>query len=180
MQLLFELFPVLIFFIAYKTAGIYVATAVAIGAAIIQIAINWFRGTEITNMQWATVGLLIVFGGMTILFQDPLFIKWKPTIVNWLFAIVFLLAPVVTGKSLPRRMMENNIMLPDQQWKVLNYSWVLFFIAAGAANLFVAYNFSEATWVNFKLFGLMGVTFLFVLGQGIYISRYTQPTEENN
>ena len=156
------------------------ATAVAIAAAVIQIIITRLQGKSITNMQWITVGLLIVFGGMTIAFQDPLFIKWKPTIVNWLFATVFLLAPIVSSKSLPKRMMESSIDLPERQWQILNYSWVVFFTASGIANLFVAYTYSEATWVNFKLFGLMGITFLFVLAQGIYISRYTQPTEESN
>jgi intracellular septation protein len=180
MKLLFELLPVLLFFISYKIAGIYVATGVAIATAVIQIAIAGLRGKSITNMQWVTVVLLILFGGMTIIFQDSTFIKWKPTIVNWLFAAAFLIAPFVSSKSFPQRMMENSVSLLQEQWQILNISWVLFFVASGIINILVAYNFSEETWVNFKLFGLMGMTFLFVLAQGIYISRITQTMEENS
>ena len=179
MKLLFDQLPVAFFFAAYKLAYIYVATAVAIVVTILQGGWLWIRNGKIPAMHWATMGLLLLFGGMTLLLQDPLFIKWKPSVVNWLFAIIFLLAPVFSGKSLPERLMGANIAAPDRQWHRLNIAWILFFVCVGLLNLLVAYNFSEETWVNFKLFGLMGLTFLFVLAQGLYLSRYMEPAEEN-
>lgn len=178
MKLLFDLLPVVFFFAAYKFAGIYVATAVAIATALLQAGWMLFRNGKIPTMHWVTLGLLVLFGGMTLIFQDPLFIKWKPSVVNWLFGFAFLLAPLFGGKTLPQRAMGANIDLPQQQWKKLSYAWVVFFFAVGILNLAVAYNFSEETWVNFKLFGLMGLTFAFILAQGFYVSRFIQPVQE--
>ena len=178
MKLLFDLLPIAFFFAAYKLADIYVATAVAIVVAILQGGWLWIRNGKIPAMHWATMGLLLLFGGMTLLLQDPLFIKWKPSVVNWLFAAVFLLAPIFSDKTLPERLMGANIDMPGQQWRRLNIAWILFFAAVGVLNLAVAYNFSEEFWVNFKLFGLMGLTFLFVLAQGFYVSRFMETAEE--
>lgn len=174
MKLLFDLFPVLLFFIAYKVSDIYVATGVAIAASLLQVIWLKLREGTVPNMHLVTLGLLVLFGGMTIVLQDPLFIKWKPTIVNWLFAAAFLLSPLFGGKTLPERMMGSNVVLKTDEWKKLNIAWILFFLFLGALNLAVAFNFSEDAWVNFKLFGLMGLTFLFAIGQGFYIVRHTQ------
>ena len=164
----------ILFFAAYKLYDIYVATGVAIAAAVLQTGLFWLKHRKFEKMHLITLAILIVFGGLTLVLRDPVFIKWKPTIVNWLFAAGFLVAPLFGGKTLPERMMGSNVALQAEQWRRLNLAWVLFFILLGILNLAVAFNFSEAIWVNFKLFGLMGLTVLFALGQGFYIVRHTQ------
>ena len=177
MKLLFELFPVLLFFVAYKIYGIYVATAVMIITSLLQAFYLWRRDGAIPTMHWVTLGLVVFFGGLTLVLQDPTFVKIKPTIVNWLFASAFIIAPFIGGKTLPQRMMEANVELPESKWKSLNVAWILFFIALGGLNVAVAFNFSEDAWVNFKLYGLMGLTFVFALAQGFYIARHIQSHE---
>jgi len=177
MKILTDLFPVILFFVAYQLYDIYVATAVAIVAAIIQVAYNKIRFGNVENTHWVTLGLLLVFGGLTLLLRDPTFIKWKPTVVNWLFAAAFLLSQLFTKRSLLRRMMDHAVTLPDQAWHRLNNAWVLFFVSMGLINLYVAYNFSEQTWVNFKLFGILGITLVFMLAQGFYLARFMEPEE---
>lgn len=177
MKLLFELFPVLLFFVAYKIYGIYVATAVMIITSLLQAFYLWRREGAIPTMHWVTLGLVVFFGGLTLVLQDPTFVKIKPTIVNWLFASAFIIAPFIGGKTLPQRMMEANVELPESKWKSLNVAWILFFIILGGLNVAVAFNFSEDAWVNFKLYGLMGLTFLFALAQGFYIARHMQSHE---
>ncbi len=180
MKLLFELFPVLLFFVAYKIYGIYVATAVMIITSLLQAFYLWRRDGAIPTMHWVTLGLVVFFGGLTLVLQDPTFVKIKPTIVNWLFASAFIIAPFIGGKTLPQRMMEANVELPESKWKSLNMAWILFFIVLGGLNVAVAFNFSEDAWVNFKLYGLMGLTFLFALAQGFYIARNMQSYEAAN
>ncbi|MEN8213751.1 MAG: septation protein A [Pseudomonadota bacterium] len=180
MKLLFELFPVLLFFAAYKIHGIYIATAVMIITSLLQAFYLWRRDGSIPTMHWVTLGLVVLFGGLTLLLQDPTFVKIKPTIVNWLFAGAFLVAPFFGGKTLLQRMMEANVELPESSWKSLNVAWILFFAVLGGLNVAVAFNFSEDAWVNFKLYGLMGLTFLFALAQGFYIARHLQNTETVN
>lgn len=175
MQLIFEFIPVIAFFVAYKLADIYVATAVLIGAVIIHSAVQWVRTRTISKMQLISAGLVLVFGGLTLVIQDKAFIMWKPTIVNWLFAVAFLASQhrVFGGQPIVRRLMESadsGLRLPDQAWSKLNLAWVVFFGALGATNLYVFRHFSESTWVNFKLFGLLGLTFLFVLAQGLWLA----------
>lgn len=172
MKFLADFFPILLFFIAYKAYDIYVATAVAIAAALIQVGYHWLRHRKAEKMQLITLGLLVVFGGMTLLLHDPLFIKWKPTVVNWLFGIVFLASPLFGGKTLTERMLSHAVQLPTSVWGRLNLAWAGFFIAMGLLNLYVAFSFSEEAWVNFKLFGMMGLTFLFVIAQGFFLARY--------
>jgi len=128
-------------------------------------------------MQWVTLGLIVVFGGLTLAFRDPTFIQWKPTIVNLLFALAFLGSQYIGEKSFIERMMGASITLPKKEWIKLNLSWVLFFVFLAISNLYVAYNFSEDTWVNFKLFGMMGLTFVFIIAQGIYLTRYMKDND---
>ncbi|WP_029934817.1 septation protein A [Thiomicrospira pelophila] len=175
MKLLFDLFPVFLFFIAYKMYDIYVATGVIIVATIIQVSYLYARHRRVEKIHLITLGLIVLLGGATLLLHDERFIAWKPTIVNWGFALVFLASHYVMGnKPIVRRMMDAMIELPDQIWIRLSYLWIGFFIFSGLINLWVYYNFSLDAWVNFKLFGLMGLTFAFILLQGLYISRYTQ------
>lgn len=178
MKFLTDLLPVILFFVAYQLFDIYVATGVAIAAAAAQVAWNHFRHGRVENVQWITLGLLVVFGGMTIALRDPTFIKWKPTVVNWLFALAFLGSGLLMERSILQRMMGHAIDLPKAIWSRLNLAWVLFFAMSGVANLYVAFNFSEEIWVNFKLFGLMGLTILFILAQGFYLVRHMPHPEK--
>jgi len=179
MKFLVDFLPILLFFLAYKLYDIYVATAVAIVASVIQVVWSWFRHRKVENIQWITMGLIVVLGGLTLLLKDETFIKWKPTLVNWLFAVVFLGSQYIGSKSVLQRMMAANITLPEPVWHRLNWIWVSFFTALGAINLYVAYHYDTETWVNFKLFGMMGLTILFIIAQGFYLSRYIKADEKN-
>jgi len=174
MKFLFDLFPILLFFLAYKLYDIYVATAVAIGAAFVQTGAYWLKHRKFEKMHLITLGILVLFGGLTLALRDPLFIKWKPTVVNWLFGVSFLGSQFIGERTLVERMMGHAITAPSPVWSRLNWAWTLFFVFMGLLNLYVAYNFSEDTWVNFKLFGMMGLTLVFVFAQAFYLSRYME------
>lgn len=174
MKFLADFFPIVLFFLAYQAWDIYVATAVAVVAATLQVGWQRLRHGRVEKMQAVTLALLIVFGGLTLLLRDPVFIKWKPTIVNWVFAVAFLVTAYVGERSLLQRMMGHAVSLPDAVWRRLNWAWVGFFAAMGVANIVVAYQFSEEVWVNFKLFGLMGLTLLFVLAQAPYLAKHME------
>ena len=182
MKLLFDFFPVVVFFITFKmhddtNQGILVATAVIIVATIVQVAISWMMSRKVEKMHIITLVLVVTFGGITLLLEDEIFIKWKPTVVNWLFALAFLGSEYISKKSFIRRLMEGNINLPEPVWKRLNLAWVGFFLVAGALNLYVVYNFDTDTWVNFKLFGLLALTVVFMVLQGLYLMRHVQDEE---
>lgn len=174
MKLLYDFFPILLFFVAYKLYGIYVATATAIVATVLQVAVFWLRHRRVEKMHVITLAIIVLFGGATLLLKDPVFIKWKPTVAYWLFAAAFLGSQFIGGKSLVERMMGHAIQTTRAVWQRLNLAWVVFFVAMGLVNLYVAYHYSEETWVNFKLFGLMGLTFLFVLAQGVVLARFIE------
>lgn len=198
MKFLFDLLPVILFFAAYKLAGaheaeahalisswlgdgiapsqapILLSTIVAIAATAGQIAWVWLRHRKVDTMLWVSLGLITVFGGATLIFHNPTFIKWKPTALYWLFAAVLGISAWVLKHNLLRRMLQGQVALPEAAWSKLNTAWVLFFAAMGGLNLFVAYQFSESAWVNFKLFGGMGLMLAFVLAQGFYLSRYLE------
>jgi len=174
MRLLFDLFPVILFFVAYKTWGIYEATAVAIVAGIGQIVWLKLRRKPVDNMQWVSLAIIVVFGGMTLLLHDETFIKWKPTVLYGLFAVVLLVSRLAFGRNLIQAMMSKQVELPAPIWERLNLAWVVFFAALGVLNIVVAYNFSTDAWVDFKLFGTLGLTLAFVVGQALYFSRHIQ------
>ncbi|WP_019896339.1 septation protein A [Hydrogenovibrio halophilus] len=177
MKLLFDLFPVILFFIAFKMYGIYIATAVAIVASIAQVAFVYAKNRKVEKMHLITLALIVILGGATLIFQDEDFIKWKPTVVNWGFALVFVASHFIGKKPIIERMMDQAITLPKQAWLRLSQMWVAFFVFSGVANIYVAYQYSTDTWVNFKLFGLMGLTFAFIVLQGLYIARYVKQDE---
>ncbi|HHH36115.1 MAG TPA: septation protein A [Gammaproteobacteria bacterium] len=181
MKALFDLFPILLFFVAYKAYDIYVATAVAIGASFCQVALYWFRHRRVESMHLLTLALIVVFGGATLLLRDEIFIKWKPTILNWLFFLAFLGSHLAGGRLLVQRMMGEAVTLPPETWRRLNLGWALFFLALGGVNLVVAYNFDTDVWVDFKLFGILGLTLAFILVQSLYIARHlkSDPEEEH-
>lgn len=174
MKLLFDFFPILLFFIAYKVFDIYVATAVAIAASFVQVGYSWFKTRKIETMHLVTLVIIVVFGGLTLYLQDEQFIKWKPTVINWLFGFAFLSSQWLGEKTMIERMMgaSANLELPGAVWRNLNLSWTLFFFVLGGVNWYVMSNFDTATWVNFKLFGMLGLTLLFVVLQSIYLSRH--------
>ena len=177
MKFLFDFFPVVAFFIAFyipenREQGIYLATFVAICASFIQVGVYWFVHRRFEKMHLITLALLVILGGATLLLHDERFIKLKPTAVNWVFALVFLGSQFIGNKPLVQRMMEQAVTVPRAIWTNLNMSWVIFFITMGVANLYVANNFSSEVWVNFKLFGILGLTFVFVFAQAIYMSRH--------
>jgi intracellular septation protein len=174
MKFLFDIFPVVLFFIAFKFYGIYVATAVAIAATFLQIGWLWLRGRKIENMLWVSLGVIVVFGGATLLLQNETFIKWKPTVLYWLFAAALGIAALAFKKNLIRAMMETQVTLPDPVWGKLLASWIAFFAVMGVLNLAVAYNFSTDAWVNFKLFGGIGLMVVFVILQALMLSRYVE------
>ncbi len=174
MQFFVDLLPVIAFFVAYKLAGIYVATAVLIVGVLAQTALSWIRHRKVSGMLLTSAVLVLVFGGLTLLVHDATFIKWKPSIVNWLFAAAFLVSEFMRGPSIIQRMLGENVVLDATDWRRLNFMWIAFFIVAGTLNLFVAYRYDEATWVNFKLFGLMGLTLVFALLQGVWIARKSE------
>jgi intracellular septation protein len=172
MQFLYDLLPVVLFFIAYKVAGIYVATAVLIVGVLAQTAISWLRHRKVSPMLLTSAALVLIFGGLTLWIHDATFIKWKPTIVNLLFAGAFLASHFVKGPTIVQRLMGEQIKLePESLWSTLSYMWITFFIVSAVLNLYVAYNYSLATWVNFKLFGLIGLTLIFALAQGYWLGR---------
>jgi len=186
MKFLFDLFPVILFFIAYKMEGIFVATAVAIAASALQVAIFWLKNRSFEKMHLITLGLITVLGGATLFFQDADFIKWKVSVVNWVFGLVFIGSGYIGQKPLAARMMGGSVSLPDKIWMRLNWSWGLFFITVGFINIYVAFYYGlelssaerEDIWVNFKLFGVMGLTFAFVIAQAFYMTRYVEEQDE--
>lgn len=204
MKLLYDLFPIILFFITYHNAdalmgnsainGLFdpsqpevivatiLATGIAIIASFIQVGGYWLKNRSFEKMHLFSLALITVLGGITIVFGDPAFIQWKPTVLNWVFAAAFLASQYIGKKSLVHRMIGGQISLPEHVWVRLNLSWVIFFIISGLANLYVAFYYGldmdEKTrmdiWVNFKLFGLMGLTFIFVIAQAFYLAKYIE------
>jgi intracellular septation protein len=174
MKFLFDLLPVLLFFIAFKLADIYVATAVAIATTFVQVAWLKLRGKRVHAMLWASFGIIAVFGGATLALQDETFIKWKPTVLYWLLGAVLGGAALFFRRNLVRIMLSEQVQLPDPVWSRLNWSWVGFFAFMGALNLYVAYNYSTDLWVSFKLFGGMGLMLVFVVVQALFLARHVE------
>ena len=177
MKLILDFFPIVLFFVAYKMADIYVATLAAIAGSFLLVGYTWIKTRKLEPMHLISLLLIVVFGGATWYFRDPMFIKWKPTILNWLFALAFLSSQFFGRQPVIQRMMGAQIELPKVVWKRLNLAWTTFFLMVGTANLSVAYSFDEQVWVNFKLFGMLGLTFVFVLIQSFFLSRYL-PNQE--
>ncbi|MDH5388210.1 MAG: septation protein A [Gammaproteobacteria bacterium] len=208
MKLLIDFFPIILFFISYHQANFLVentfigsmldptkselitativATGVAIVASFVQVTYHWIMTRKFEKMHLFSLALITVLGGLTIMFGNPDFVKWKPTVLNWLFAGVFFISFFIGEKTLVERAMGNQIELPDFVWNRLNIAWVVFFIISGAANLYVAFYYALEldektrmdTWVDFKLFGLMGLTLLFIILQAIYLTRHISEEDE--
>lgn len=182
-KFLFDLFPLILFFVAYRFADIYVATAVAIAAAVLQIL--WIKLTRkpVETMHWVNFAVIVFFGGATLWLQNEAFIKWKPTVLYWLFGSVLLVSKYLMGRNLMQKLLGAKVSMSDEAWGKLNLSWALFFLAAGGLNVFVAFSglFTESQWVNFKVFGLMALLIVFVIAQSIWLGKHMQqeePTEK--
>jgi intracellular septation protein len=180
MKLFFDLFPVILFFAAFKIYGIYVATAVAIAATVVQIIWMRFRHGKVDTMLWVSFTIIAVFGGATLLLHDETFIKWKPTVLYWLFSVILLVSNVLFNKNLMRALLHEKIALPLHVWHRLNLSWSLFFAVLGFINLYVAFNYSTDDWVNFKLFGFTALMLVFIVGQGVWLAKYIDEKKEKN
>jgi len=180
MKMMFDLLPVILFFGAYKMYDIYVATAVLIIACAIQTIGHRLIKGSFEKAHVITLLLVAIFGGLTLYLQDENFIKWKPTVINWLFAVIFIGSQFIGQKTIIERMMGSTITLPAIVWSKLNIAWALFFIALGGLNIYVAFSFDTDTWVNFKLFGLMGLTFAFIIAQSIYLMPYLKESSDSD
>jgi intracellular septation protein len=188
MKFLYDLFPLLLFFAAFKFYDIYAATAVAIAASFAQVGYFWFRHRRVETMHVVTLAVIAVFGGLTLLLHDDTFIKWKPTLVYWILGALVLASQWLGRKTIVERMMSAQIALPGNVWKRLNLSWGLFFAALGALNLYVAFYYGldqdaatrQAIWVNFKVFGLLGITLLFVVVQAVFMAKHMQDKPEGS
>lgn len=186
MKFLYDLFPLLLFFAAFKFYDIYAATAVAIAASFAQVGYFWFRHHRVETMHVVTLAVIAVFGGLTLLLHDDTFIKWKPTLVYWILGALVLASQWFGRKTIVERMMSAQITLPAHAWKRLNLSWGIFFAALGAVNLYVAFYYGldldaetrQGIWVNFKVFGLLGITLLFVVVQAFFMAKHMQDKPE--
>jgi intracellular septation protein len=178
MKLLIDFLPIVVFFVAFKLFDIWVATGVAIVATVAQIAwLRWSTG-KVEPMQWLSLGVIVLFGGATLLSHNDTFIKWKPTVLYWLMGGALAIGQLVFRRNLLKTLMGAQMALPDAAWRVMNWSWTAFFGAMGVINLWVAYNFETDTWVNFKLFGGLGLMLAFVLAQAVYLSRFMKAEAE--
>ena len=178
MKIFLDFFPIILFFVVFKAFGIFAATAVAIVATIGQIAWMWRKNGFVEPMQWVSLGVIVVFGGATLITQDETFIKWKPTVLYWLMGSALWIGHVVFKRNLLRQLMGTQLTLPDHAWRVLLHCWAVFFTGMGVLNLWVADNFDTDTWVSFKLFGGLGLMLVFMVLQGIYMSRFIQEDKE--
>jgi intracellular septation protein len=173
-KFLFDLFPLILFFLAFKFSDIYTATAVAIAAGVAQFI--WLKATSkpIEATHWINLSVIVVFGGATLFFHNDAFIKWKPSVLYWIFAAILLGGKLFFGRNLMQKLMGGKVDMPAAIWDKLNYSWAAFFAASGALNLYVAFSghFTEAQWVNFKVFGLMALLLLIVVAQSLWLGKH--------
>ena len=190
MKLLFDFFPLVLFFGAFKLYDIYVATLVAMAASLAQVVFIRIRHQRFETTHLVTLFVILLFGGMTLIFQDDMFIKWKPTIVNWIFAVVVLGSQFIGKRTVLERLLGGQMQMPARIWKKVNVSWGLFFFISGLLNLYVAFYFrthlDEAArtdfWVNFKVFGPLGLTLAFSIVQMMIVARYisTEPADSSD
>jgi len=173
MHLLIEYVPIIIFLVAYFHSGIFFATKALMVAMPLGFSIQWLITKKINKIYLGSTILILILGGATLFFRNPIFLYWKPTALNWLIALIFYGSHWIGKKTIIERMLAHAISLTDSQWKKLSFSWIGFFLFSGAVNIYVAYNFSEEFWVKFKLFGLFGITLIFVIIQSIWINKLT-------
>lgn len=179
MKQFIEFIPLIVFFAVYKFFDIYMATAALVVVTGLQLLYSWLRHRRVEKMQLFTFVLVGFFGGLTLFFHNDLFIKWKVTAINALFAVGLLVSRYGFAKNLIKTMLAKELQAPDAIWDKLNLAWVGFFALCGLLNLYIAFNLSQEVWVNFKVFGLLGLTFVFTLLSGLYLYRHL-PAEQKN
>ncbi|MCL1833603.1 MAG: septation protein A [Leptospirales bacterium] len=172
MKLLFEMFPIILFFTVYKFKDIYTATAVAIAASILQIAYAYFKNKKVEAPMVIGLVVIIIFGGATLIVRDEMFIKWKPTVLYWIFSSVMIIGRFILKKNFIYELLHKQMEAPTDVWEKMNFMWILFFAAIGGLNLYIVYNYSTHIWVNFKLFGILGCMILFIVIQAMMIAPY--------
>ncbi|MBO1518828.1 septation protein A [Oceanisphaera pacifica] len=177
MKQLIEFIPLIIFFAVYKTVDIYAATGALMAATCVQMLVFWLKHKRLEKMHLITLVLVMFFGGLTMFFQDDAFIKWKVTAVNGFFALGLLVSRYGFGKNLIKQMLGKEMTLPDAVWDKANVAWAAFFAVCGALNVYVAFSLPQEVWVNFKVFGLLGLTLLFTFATVLYLYRH-QKTEQ--
>ena len=188
MKFLFDLFPLILFFAAYKMYDIFVATAVAIAASFVQLSVFWLKNRRFETIHVVTLAALIVFGGMTLILRDPIFIKWKTTIVNWIFAAIILYSQFAAKRTVVEVLLGSKVHMSQKGWHSINLSWGLFFFFIGALNIYVAFYYGldldearrEEIWVNFKVFGVIGLTLVFLVIQVFNMSRFMKLDEPDS
>jgi intracellular septation protein len=180
MQLLFDFLPIIVFFAVFKFYGIYAATAAIIVVMAVQISAQWIRKRTVNKMLLISGLLVAVFGGATLALRDPIFIQWKPTIVYALFAVAFLASHFIGKQTLVERIMGHAIQLPKTMWSQLSVIWIANFTILAIANIYVVYHYDEATWVNFKLFGTLGMTLVTAVGQAVWIAMNAPEQQQEN
>ncbi len=178
MSQLFEFFPIILFFIAFKLYDIYIATGVVIVATLLQVGYSWFKHRKVETMQWITLGLIIVMGGATIILHDEQFIKWKLSIIEWLFGLAFIGSQFIGKTPFVERMMSKSLTLPPKIWRRLNLMWGCFFITVGCINVYVLYSYSTDQWVTFKTFGVPGLMLLFIVLQMAFLYKHIPDTKD--
>jgi intracellular septation protein len=179
MQLLFAFLPLIAFYAGYKLSdgNFFIATGVLIVVVLTQVTVEWLRHRKVSSMLLVTAVLVVIFGGLTLIIHDKIFLQWKFSIVNWLFSAAFLASHFFGEQPLVQRLMGENVTLERSQWLRLSWAWVIYFLVMGTLNLYVAYNFEETVWVNFKMYGTIGLTLLFALAQGFWLASKMQQTE---
>lgn len=186
MKFLYDLFPLLLFFAAFKLYDIYVATAVAIAASFVQVGAFWWRHRRFETMHLVTLAVIVVFGGLTLILRDDTFIKWKPTLVYWILAGVVLGSQVLGKKTAIERVLGGQLTLPPHVWARQNLSWGIFFVVLGALNIYVAFYYApdldaaarQDIWVKFKVFGLLGLTLGFAFLQALLMARHASTQKD--
>lgn len=172
MQVLTDLLPVILFFIAYKKAGIFVATAVAIATTLLLVIYSKIKHGKVEKMLLINGAVITVLGGITLLLHDKTFIMWKPTVLYWIGAIALIVSRYFFKRNLIAQMLSKVLAPPDRIWDQLNWAWTLFLVGLGFLNLYVAFHFSEDQWVNFKLFGVTALMFTFMIAQVLLLKDY--------
>lgn len=177
MSSLLEFLLLAAFFLGYLWKGIYFATGVIMAGSVIAVALSWLMTRKVKPMLLITMVLALFFGGLTLLFRDPVFLKWKFSVIEWFLGLSLLVTPLLGKKPFIRLALEESIELPEAVWSRLNLMWALFFLFLGTLNVYVIYAFSTDVWVRFKMFGSIGLTLLFAVAQSVYLSRHVKPKE---
>tara|TARA_R110001583_G_scaffold10698_9_gene49226 strand:- start:12512 stop:13069 length:558 start_codon:yes stop_codon:yes gene_type:complete len=181
MKQLLEFIPLIIFFIVYKMVDIYAATGALMVAMTITFIYSYFKnGKKAEKMQIITLAMILIFGTLTLVLHDDAFIKWKVTLVYAVFSIGLLVTQFIFKKPAIKQMLGKELALPDAVWNNLNFAWAIFFAVLGLVNIYVAFNLSQEVWVNFKVFGLLGVTLVFTALSGLYLYKYLPATDKKD